>query len=162
MAHAIFALMKLRRLLKDERGTLIEFPLLLAFVLIAVALIPAYHSVWKAFGFAALYFGGGLAALLGVGILTGKFSDLAELDSVRRVLESGPVRMLGAALWYVFGGAVCAISAAFASIFIAPLLASSPEGQLKVMRALAAAGALAGFFIVYAARRKGPSPLDSR
>jgi hypothetical protein len=144
------------KVLRNERGTLIELNLLIAFVVIALALIPAYHSVWKAFGFAALYFGGGLAGLVGIGMLCGKVSDLAALQPARRVLESGPVRLLGAAIIYLMGGVACAVAAAFVSIFIAPRLASSAAGQLLTMRAITAVGVLVGFGIVYAFRHEGP------
>ena len=148
--------MNLKKILHDERGTLIELNLLIAFVVLALALIPAYHSVWKAFGFAALYFGGGLAALMGVGLLLEKASDLAALQPIRRALESGPVRLLGAAACYLMGGVGCAVAAAFVSIFIAPHLSSTAAGQLLAMRALTAAGALAGFGFVYGVRHEGP------
>jgi hypothetical protein len=150
------ALTNLKRTLRDERGTLIELQLLIVFVLLALALIPAYHSVWKAFGFAGLYFGGGLAALVGLGMLLEKLSDVAALQPVRRVLESGPVALLAAAACYLMGGVGFAVIAGFASIFIAPRLSSSPHEQLQAMRAITALGALAGFWIVYAARRSGP------
>lgn len=148
--------MNIKRMLRDERGTLIELPLLIVFVLIAVALIPAYHSAWKAFGIAALYFGGGLAALVGVGMLVGKASDLAARPPARRVLESGPVRILAAAVCYLAGGAACGVIAAFVSIFIAPHLSATAAGQLLAMRAVAAAGALGGVWLVYAIRREAP------
>ena len=146
----------LKRTPRNERGTLIELQLLIAFVVLGVALIPAYHSVWKAFGFAGLYFGGGLAALVGLGMLLDKLSDVAALQPVRRVLESGPVALLAAAASYLMGGVGFAVIAGFASIFIAPRLSSSPHEQLQAMRAITAMGALTGFWIVYAARRKGP------
>lgn len=146
----------LKRALRDERGTLIELQLLIAFLVLGLALIPAYHSVWKAYGFAGLYFGGGLAALFVISMILEKASDVAALQPVRRVLESGPVALLAAAACYLMGGVGFAVVAGFASIFIAPRLSSSPHEQLQAMRAIVVLGALAGFWIVYAARRKGP------
>lgn len=148
--------MSLRRLLRDERGTLYEIPLLIVFVLMGLALVPVWHSWWKGFLVSGLSLFGVLFALGGLGLLLEKASDAAESAPVKRVLESAPVRLLGAAAIYLVVGAVFAVMAAFASIFVAPHLSTEASGQLLAMRALTAAGGLAGFGLVYAVRREGP------
>lgn len=145
--------MSLKRLLRDERGTLYEIPLLIVFVLLGLALVPAWHSWWKAFLGSGLMIVGVLGALVGLGLAADKASDLAELGPVRRALDSRPARALGALLAYAAGGVLCAVPAAFVSLFVAPHLSSTAAGQLLAMRAFTAAGGVAGLAVVFAARR---------
>lgn len=148
--------MSLKRILRDERGTLYEIPLLLVFVLMGLALVPVWHSWWRGFLVSGLSLIGILIAAGGLGLLLERASDMAALAPVRRVLDSAPARLLWAAAIYLMSGAVCAVMAAFVSIFVAPHLSADAAGQLLAMRALTAAGGLAGFGLVYALRHEEP------
>lgn len=138
-------------LLRDRRGRLLEIPILIAFVCLSLAIGVGQRSWWKGPVYAALGFVAVFGALIALAAVTEK---LDSVPAVRRFLDSWFVGFLGAmaayAVGFIGGGALWG----FVAMFAAPRLSGTPEGQLLAMRAIAAAGALLGVFVVFRARRQ--------
>lgn len=148
--------MRLRRLLRDERGTLYEIPLLILFVFLGLALVPAWHSWWKAFLVSALSIAGVLGGLVGLGLLWERVSERPAVAAAARVFDSAPARFLRAAADYALGAVGGGVMGAFAGLLASPHLSSEPRGQLLAMRVFLAAGAALGLAAIRSFRGQGP------
>lgn len=130
---------------RGEAGRMIELQIVFFFALLGVAISIAKHSVLKGFGLAALYLVGFFAGLLILGLALEKAAAVASHPRLA-VLRAPAAGLAAAVAGAALGG--------FVAIFLAPALASTPEGQLTAMRALAGVpGLLCGVWAFVATRR---------
>lgn len=147
-------MMDLQRTLRDQRGTLYEVPILIAYVLLSLTLIPSSSPWWLGPVKAAVFFGAVIGGLILLVMAAEKFEGIINLEPLRRALDSPSARLLRAALAYLAGIVGLGAAAAFVSIFLAPQLAADPAGQLQAMRVITALGAAGGVLMVLQIRRR--------
>ena len=145
--------MELSDIARDERGTLYEIPVMIAFVGVALAIGIGERSWWKGPVYAAL----GMAVLFGAVVACVAVTEkLEEIPLLSKLLGSRVWDRAGALFGYALGVLGCGALAAFVSIFAAPMLSDTTQGQLALMRGMALAGAACGAFITSRARRQPP------
>jgi hypothetical protein len=141
--------MGLKRLLRDRSGRLYEIPLIIAFLFIGLAVGVAQRSLLKGFGTAALVLGGLLGGLFLLVLLSEQLDRFAAFAPVRRFLDSPAFARLKLVALCLANAVAFAAGGAFLSIFLAPRLSSTPEGQLLAMRSMAGAAALLGAALAF-------------
>lgn len=147
------------KLLRDRSGRLYELNILFAFLVLAALIGAAHRSALKGLAYAALWLLGLFAVIMLFMVLENGADALREDPRVKRLLATPAGRLLKPAAWGAFGAALGAATAAFASIFLAPALADSPEGRLLAMRALTAAGGLLAGALGFTAARRADAPI---
>lgn len=143
----------LRRVLRDRSGRLYELNILVAFFILGTLIAIGQKSILKGFGFAMLWMFGLIAAAMLLLLLSEAACRIREIEGVKRFLANRFGRLMKPAFLGLLAAVAGAVVAGFASIFLAPLLSGTPDGQLTAMRALTAAGGtLAGVFVFVSTR----------
>lgn len=143
--------MKLSDVARDERGTLYEIPLIIAFLGVALAVGIGERSWWKGPVYAAL----GLAALLGAVVAcVAVLEKLEDVPVLKKIMDWRLWEWAGALFGYAMGAAGGGALAGFVSMFAAPMLSDTPPGQLALMRGMVLAGAACGAAVTWRARRR--------
>ena len=148
--------MRLRRVLSDRRGTLIEAPILLMFVILALAIGIPERSVWKGLVGAIALMGSLAALVLALAVAYDSFSRLAGAEPVRRFVDSPAGLFARSAFGYGAAAIAWAAVGMFASIVFMERVASTPQGQLRFGRAMTLGGALVGLAVYRFIRQSGP------
>ncbi|MBI5884018.1 MAG: hypothetical protein HZB91_13055 [Elusimicrobia bacterium] len=122
---------RLKALLADERGTMIEIPITIALVCVVLAVAvnqPTLGRAALAAVIAIAAFLGGLALLVGIGFLLGRVS---EIRWVNAFMDSRPVKFFAEWLPWLLLSMFTGAAGAFFGLVIAEAANQAPAGQVK-------------------------------
>lgn len=146
-------LARLRRVFRDRSGRLYELNILVAFVVVAALIAIGQRSLLKGLGIATLWLLGFFAAVMLLYLLSEAAERVRELECVKRLLASRVGRFLKPMGIGLLSATAGAAAAGFLSIFLAPKLSGSPDGQLLSMRVLTAAGGVIAGVLAFRAAK---------
>lgn len=146
--------MSLGRILRDRSGRLYELNILVAFLILGTLISVGHKSILKGFGIAALWLFGLFAAIMALYLLSEGVERARDIESVKLFLATRAGRLMKPAAQGFAAAIAGAAVAGFVSMFAAPTLSGTPEGQLMAMRVMTAAGGLFAGALAFVAAKK--------